>query len=95
MRTLETKIQTALRGKGIDCQSVYRIPDESETKVLLAFGSKNNNRLTTRKVERVLNEMGIGQFKVPVKFQRLSAAFLHLEVAMGTRTEQQMVTSAQ
>jgi hypothetical protein len=64
------------------------MPDPDELRVLIAFNSQKNPRLTTRKVKRILNEMGAGDFDVPKDFQRLSSAFLHLEVKMGARTEQ-------
>ncbi|MHA2353292.1 MAG: hypothetical protein ACXABX_09260 [Candidatus Thorarchaeota archaeon] len=93
MRALEAKIRNALRTGGIDCQSVYQIPNEGASRVLLAFGSRSK-RLTPRKIETVLNSLGLGQFKVPKEFQRLSAAFLHMEVIMGAKTEQTVVSSA-
>ena len=64
------------------------MPDPDELRVLLAFDSQKNPRLTTKKIKRALNEMGTGEFDVPKDFQRLSSAFLHLEVKMGARTEQ-------
>jgi hypothetical protein len=64
------------------------MPDPDELRVLIAFNSQKNPRLTTRKIERVLNEMGQNEFSVPKDFQRLSATFLHLEVKMGDRREQ-------
>jgi hypothetical protein len=66
------------------------MPDPDEFRVLIAFNSQKNPRLTTRKIERVLNEMGPNQFSVPKDFQRLSATFLHLEVKMGARTEEEI-----
>ncbi|MHA1958807.1 MAG: hypothetical protein ACW99U_01115 [Candidatus Thorarchaeota archaeon] len=93
MRALEAKIRNGLRTGGIDCQSVYQIPNEGASRVLLAFGS-SGKRLTPRKIERVLNSLGIGRFNVPNQFQRLSAAFLHMEVVMGAKTEQTVVSSA-
>lgn len=96
MKALEIKILQGLRIKGINCQSVFTIPDdESGAKVLIAFDSRKNLRLTIRKIEKTLNSLGIGQFNVSNKFHRLSAAFLHLEVALGTRTERQVMISAQ
>ena len=66
------------------------MPDPDEFRVLIAFNSQKNPRLTTQKVERVLNEMGPNQFSVPKDFQRLSATFLHLEVKIGDRKEQEI-----
>ncbi|TFF86987.1 hypothetical protein EU519_00015 [Candidatus Thorarchaeota archaeon] len=63
------------------------MPDVNETRVLLAFGSTDNKRLTPRRVKRALNSMGIGHFEVDSSFRRLSAAFVHLEARMGTRTQ--------
>jgi hypothetical protein len=95
MAKLEQTIKMALRNMGIECQSVYRMPDIEERRLLLSFKSNGRKRLTTRKVKRVLNSLGVGQFEVPRDFQRLSAAFLHLEVELGARTEPSIVSSAQ
>ena len=88
MDKLEAKIKHGLEDKGIPCKSVYKIPDPDDPRILLAFGSNGNHRLTPMKIERVLNSLGVGEFRVPKDFQRLSAAFLHLEVAMGAKTEE-------
>ena len=95
MVKLEHRIKMALRNMGLECQSVYRMPDIEERRILLSFKSNGGKRLTTRKVEKVLNSLGVGQFEVPNKFQRLSAAFLHLEVELGARTEPSIFPSAQ
>jgi hypothetical protein len=95
MVRLEKTIKMALRSKGIACQSVYRMPDIEERRILLAFKSNGGKRLSTKKVESILNSLGVGKFEVPNKFQRLSAAFLHLEVELGVRTEPSISTSAQ
>ncbi len=87
METIEAKIKYGLEDKGIHCQSVYSIPDPDDPRVLLAFSSANSQKLTPNKVQRVLNSLGVGEFSVPPTFQRLSAAFLHLEVRLGARTE--------
>jgi len=71
------------------------MPDPEEFRVLIAFDSQKNPSLTTRRIERVLNEMGPSGFSVPKDFQRLSASFLHLEVKMGARTEQTIEVTAQ
>ena len=84
---LEARIRQVLSNNGIKCSSVYKIPDPEETRILLAFNSKDNGRLTTAKIDRALNTTGIGDFKVPNDFQRLSSTFLHLEVTFGARTE--------
>lgn len=92
---IESKIKDVLQTKGIKCQSVYKIPDQESMRVLLAFNSQKNPRLTTSKIERVLNETGATKFKVPKEFQRLSASFLHLEITLGARTETEVTPSAQ
>jgi hypothetical protein len=94
MKALEAKIKHALANKGIKCQSVYRMPDPEDTRVLIAFNSQDNRRLTTRKIENALTNLGIGEFKVPREFQRLSSAFLHLEVTLGARTEKQVIPAS-
>ncbi|MFW9961079.1 MAG: hypothetical protein ACFFDV_08680 [Candidatus Thorarchaeota archaeon] len=87
MKALETKIKHALENKGIKCQSVYKMPDPDETRVLVAFNSKDNKKLTIRKIEAALASLDFGDFKVPQDFQRLSSAFLHIEITLGARTE--------
>jgi hypothetical protein len=87
MKPLETKIKSGLAERGIRCQSVYIMPNLDTLNVLLGFKSHDNQKLTIPKIERVLNSLGMGEFKVPREFQRLSASFLHLEVSMGSRTE--------
>ncbi len=87
MKALETKIKHALENKGIKCQSVYKMPDPDETRVLVAFNSKDNKKLTIRKIEAALSSLDVGEFKVPQDFQRLSSAFLHIEITLGARTE--------
>lgn len=94
MKQIEAMIRENLNARGIKCQSVYQMPDPDEIRVVISFNSQKNPRLTTKKIERVLNEMGTGKFEVPNEFQRLSAAFLHLEVRMGTRTEQKVAATA-
>ena len=88
MQSIESKIKTGLKEKGVRCQSVYKLPDLDQLRVLLAFNSQDNQKLSIQKVKRVLNSLGMGEFKVPTNFQRLSASFLHLEVSLGARTEQ-------
>ncbi len=87
MKAIEAKIKHALANKGIKCQSVYKMPDLDDTRVLIAFNSQDNRKLTIRKIENALASMNVGEFKVPKEFQRLSSAFLHLEITLGTRTE--------
>ncbi|MGY5876320.1 MAG: hypothetical protein RTU30_11290 [Candidatus Thorarchaeota archaeon] len=94
MRPIETKIKAGLRDKGIKCQSVFKMYDLDENRVLLSFNSQDSQRLSTRKIERILNSLGMGEFKVPNEFQRLSASFLHLEVTLGARTERHIVPGA-
>lgn len=95
MSALESQIKDMLQTKGIKCHSVYKIPDPETMRVLLAFNSQKNPRLTTRKIDRVLNETGMTEFKVPKEFQRLSATFLHLEITFGARTEARITPTAQ
>ncbi|MBS3793506.1 MAG: hypothetical protein KGY80_01245 [Candidatus Thorarchaeota archaeon] len=88
MADIERKIRRALEKNGIRCQSVYKLPDaDNSERVLIAFDSKNNGKLSTKNVRSALNSMSIGQFSVPRDFQHLSAAFVHLEVELGARTE--------
>lgn len=94
MKQIESKIKHALENKGIKCQSVFALSDPDDTRVLLAFNSKDNRKLSTRKIENALTSLNVGDFKVPREFQRLSSAFLHLEVILGTRTETPITPSA-
>ncbi len=87
MKQIEAKIKNALENKGIKCQSVFALSDPDDTRVLLAFNSKDNRRLSIRKIENALTSLNVGDFKIPREFQRLSSAFLHLEVTLGARTE--------
>jgi len=82
MKQIEAKIKHALENKGIKCQSVFALSDPEDTRVLL-----DNRRLSIRKIENALVSLNVGDFKVPREFQRLSSAFLHLEVILGARTE--------
>lgn len=94
MKTIEAKIKHALENKGIKCQSVYKMPDLEDTRVLVAFNSKDNRRLSIRKIENALATLNVGEFKVPRDFQRLSSAFLHLEITLGTRTEKTVLPAS-
>ncbi len=94
MLSLETKIKSGLQEKGVRCQSVYRMPDLDQLRVLLSFNSQDSQKLTIQKVKRILNSLGMGEFKVPNEFQRLSASFLHLEVSLGARTERSLSPDA-
>jgi len=87
MKQIEAKIKHALENQGIKCQSVFEMHDPEDTRVLLAFNSKDNRRLSIKKIENALASLNVGDFKVPREFQRLSSAFLHLEVTIGARTE--------
>lgn len=95
MSAIESKIKDILQTKGIKCHSVYKIPDPESMRVLLAFNSQKNPRLTTRKIKRILNETGTIKFKVPTEFLRLSASFLHLEITFGARMETEVTPNAQ
>jgi len=95
MKAIEAKIKHALENKGIKCQSVYKMPDFEDTRVLIAFNSKDNRRLSIRKIENALTSLDdMGEFKVPREFQRLSSAFLHLEITLGARTEKSIVAAS-
>ncbi|MFO7837223.1 MAG: hypothetical protein R6V83_11275 [Candidatus Thorarchaeota archaeon] len=95
MADIERKIRKALEMKGIRCQSVYKIPNaDNAERVLIAFDSKHNGKLTTKNVRSALNSIGIGRFSVPRDFQHLSAAFVHLEVELGARMESEINTGA-
>lgn len=94
MKQIEAKIKHALENKGIKCQSVFALSDPDDTRVLLAFNSKDNRRLSIRKIENALVSLNVGDFKVPREFQRLSSAFLHLEVILGTKTEKPITPGA-
>jgi len=87
MNHIETKIKHALENKGIKCQSIFTMRDPEDTRVLLAFNSQDNRKLSVRKIENALASLDFGEFKVPREFQRLSSAFLHLEITLGSRTE--------
>ena len=94
MKQIEAKIKHALENKGIKCQSVFALSDPDDTRVLLAFNSKDNRRLSIRKIENALVSLNVGDFKIPREFQRLSSAFLHLEVILGTKTEKPVTLGA-
>ena len=94
MKAIEAKIKHALENKGIKCQSVYRMPDLDDIRVLIAFNSKDNRRLSIRKIENALASLNVGEFKVPRDFQRLSSAFLHLEITLGARTEKHVFSAS-
>ena len=94
MKRIEAKIRSGLENKGIRCQSVYQMPDPEDVRVLLSFNSKDSKRLSPKRIERALNSLGVGDFSVPREFQRLSAAFLHLEVTLGARTEKKTIPTA-
>lgn len=94
MSGIENKVKHGLREKGIPCQSVFRMPDMEDYRILLSFNSKDSRRLTTMRIKRALNSLGVGEFKVPTDFQRLSASFLHLEIVLGARTERPITPTA-
>ncbi|MCJ7817574.1 MAG: hypothetical protein MUP60_01880 [Candidatus Thorarchaeota archaeon] len=94
MKHIETKIKHALENKGIKCQSIFAMPDPDDTRILLAFNSKDNRKLSTKKIEIALESLNVGEFKIPREFQRLSSAFLHLEVILGARTEKSIIPKA-
>ncbi|RDE12259.1 MAG: hypothetical protein C4K47_08575 [Candidatus Thorarchaeota archaeon] len=87
MDEIESRIRSGLRGLGIPVHSVYILPGSEKERVLIAFKSEDNLKLTTAKVQTALNSLGVGEFSVPTNFERLSASFLHLEVVLGARME--------
>ncbi|TFG31319.1 hypothetical protein EU527_12810 [Candidatus Thorarchaeota archaeon] len=94
MNNLEAKIKYGLADKGIKCQSIYTVPTSEDTRVVIAFNSKDNRRLSVKRVESVLSSLNVGDFKILSDFQRLSSAFLHLEVTFGAGTKQSIGTPA-
>ena len=94
MKAIEAKIKHALENKGIKCQSVYRMPDLEDTRVVIAFNSKDNRRLSIRKIENALASVNGGEIKIPREFQRLSSAFLHLEITLGAKTEKRVLPAS-
>jgi hypothetical protein len=94
MNHLEAKIKHGLADKGIKCQSIYTVPTSEETRVVIAFNSRDNKRLSVKRIESALASLNVGNFKVPSDFQRLSSAFLHLEVTFGARTEREITPTA-
>ncbi len=87
MKHIEAKIKHALENKGIKCQSIFAMENPDDTRVLLSFKSQDNQKLSVKKIENALATVNEGKFTVPREFQRLSSAFLHLEVTLGARTE--------
>ena len=94
MKNIEAKIKHALENKGIKCQSIFSMKSPDDLRVLLAFNSQNNRKLSVRKIENALASLDVGEVKVPREFQRLSSAFLHLEITLGVRTETPMTPGA-
>jgi sugar/nucleoside kinase (ribokinase family) len=94
MKAIEAKIKHALENKGIKCQSVYKVPDPDDTRVLISFNSKDNRSLSISKIENALASINVGEFKIPREFQRLSSAFLHLEITLGSRTEKSVLPAS-
>ncbi len=87
MRQLESQIKTELKRRGIACHTVFSLPDPDDPKLVIAFSATESQRLTPSRVERVLNSLGIADFKAQERFHRLSSAFLHLEVRLGARSK--------
>ncbi|NWF95402.1 MAG: hypothetical protein HXY34_04615 [Candidatus Thorarchaeota archaeon] len=90
MNPIETRIKHGLREMGIACHTVYKMPDVDEQRILISFASGSSSTLTASKVEKALNSLGLGEFKLAEDFRRLSAAFLHLEVTMCGKTQPEM-----
>jgi hypothetical protein len=95
MDAIESKIKSGLRDLGIPVHSVFKMPDQERERVLIAFKSEDNFKLTTAKVEAALNSLGVGEFRVPNTFERLSATFLHLEVVLGAQTHEPATQDAE
>jgi len=68
--------------------------DLDDTRVLLAFKSQENQKLSVKKIENALATLNEGEVVVSKEFQRLSSAFLHLEVILGARTEARITPRA-
>ncbi len=94
MKHIEAKIKHALENKGIKCQSIFSMRDPDDARFLLAFNSQDNRKLSVRKIENALASLDVGEFKIPREFQRLSSAFLHLELKLGARTETPLTPGA-
>ena len=94
MNRIESKIKHALENKGIKCQSIFTMKDLDDTRVLLAFKSQDNQKLSIKKIENALSTLNEGEIVVSKEFQRLSSAFLHLEVTLGARTEAKITPGA-
>jgi hypothetical protein len=94
MKHIEAKIKHALENKGIKCQSIFTMKNPEDTRVLLAFNSQNNRKLSVRKIQNALASLDVGEVRVPREFQRLSSAFLHLEITLGARTEAPIIPGA-
>ena len=63
MKHIEAKIKHALENKGIKCQSIFAMKDPDDTRVLLAFNSQDNRKLSVRKIENALASMNVGEFQ--------------------------------
>ncbi|MBD3159382.1 MAG: hypothetical protein GF309_11380 [Candidatus Lokiarchaeota archaeon] len=80
----EQRIREALEAHGIACRSVYKLPDtDDEQRILLAFDSRGNEKLSTQEILYALEGIGTNPMSINPAFQRLSSSFLHLEVAFG------------
>lgn len=82
--TLEEKVRMTLEAHGIRCRSVYKLPDTvDEQRILLAFDSRGNEKLSTQEILHALQEISTNPMRNNPAFQRLSSKFLHLEVAFA------------
>lgn len=88
MTDIETKIRQVLEAHGIACRSVYRLPDvDDEQRILLAFDSRGNEKLSTQELLPALEEIDSDSVRISHDFQRLSSKFLHLKVVFTNRGE--------
>ena len=85
---IEQKIREALEAHGIRYRSVYRLPGtDDEPRILLAFDSRGNEKLSTQEILHALQGIGTNPVRINPVFQRLSSKFLHLEVAIIAQGE--------
>jgi len=84
----EQRIREALEAHGIRYRSVYRLPGtDDEPRILLAFDSRGNEKLSTQEILHALQGIGIDPMRINPALQRLSSKFLHLEVAFTKQGE--------
>ena len=80
MGSIEARVKAGLRQRGIPCHTVFSLPDPDNPRLVIALSATKSERITPSRIERVLNSLGIAEFRAQDRFHRLSSAFLHLEV---------------